>query len=57
MVKVPELVGYVAADGSVNVGDTTQARHRGEVEQMAREYISLTVGVRSDSFGVRVSGL
>jgi hypothetical protein len=52
MVKVPALRGYVAADGTVHVGDTTQARHRSEVEQMAREYISLVTGAPIDDVAV-----
>jgi hypothetical protein len=40
MITVPELAGYVAADGSINLSDTTQARHEGEIERMARDFIA-----------------
>jgi hypothetical protein len=42
MITVPGLGGYVAADGSINVGDTTQARFPGEIEDMARDYIAVS---------------
>jgi hypothetical protein len=54
MVHVPGLDGYVGSDGSINVGDLTQARHRGEVELMAREYISLVVEIPVDEVIVRM---
>lgn len=39
MITVPELDGYVTADGSVNVSDTTQARRLSEVASEARDFI------------------
>jgi predicted RNase H-like HicB family nuclease len=55
MITVPELDGYVTPGGAVNVGGTTQARSRDEVETMAREYISLTVD--DESFGLNINML
>jgi len=39
MIAVPELEGYVGADGSINVGDTTQARRLADVPAEARNFI------------------
>jgi len=39
MITVPELAGYVSADGAVNLSDTTQARRLSEVESQARDFI------------------
>lgn len=39
MITVPELAGYVTADGAINVGDTTQARRLAEVPSEARDFI------------------
>ncbi|MEN4476870.1 hypothetical protein [Mycolicibacterium cosmeticum] len=52
MIAIPELDGYVTPDGAINVGGITQARSRGEVETMARDYISLVVG--GDQFDLDV---
>lgn len=43
MITVPELAGYVAADGSINLSDTTQARYEGEIDDMARDFIAVTL--------------
>jgi hypothetical protein len=45
MITAPGLDGYVAADGSINVGDTTQARHGGEIDEMARDFIATVLEV------------
>lgn len=39
MITVPELSNYTGADGSINVGDTTQARRLAEVRGQARDFI------------------
>lgn len=39
MITVPELDGYVAPDGSINVGDTTQARRVSDIMGQARDFI------------------
>lgn len=39
MITVPELDGYVGADGAINVGDTTQARRLSDVPTEARDFI------------------
>ena len=39
MIAVPELDGYVGADGAINVGDTTQARRLADVPAEARDFI------------------
>ncbi|MEZ0357797.1 hypothetical protein [Mycobacterium sp. SA01] len=31
---------YVAPDGLINLSDTTQARHEGEIEDSARSFIA-----------------
>lgn len=55
MISIPELDGFVAADGSINVGAITQARHPGEIEDMARSYIAVTTDTPIDE--VRVNRL
>jgi hypothetical protein len=44
MISIPDILGL------------TQARNPGEVELMAREYISLTLDVEMDSFDIELSG-
>lgn len=39
MIRVPELDRYVMADGSINIGDTTQARRLSDVTGQARDFI------------------
>ncbi len=39
MITVPELDQYVMADGSINVGDTTQARKLSEITRQAHDFI------------------
>jgi hypothetical protein len=53
MITVPGLDGYVAADGSINVGDTTQARHAGEIEYMARDFIATVLDLPIEDIEVR----
>jgi hypothetical protein len=40
MITVPGLARYAAADGSINLSDTTQARDEGEIDFMARGFIA-----------------
>ena len=53
MITVPGLDGHVAADGSINVSDTTQARSEGEIESMARDFIATVLDVPIDGIEVR----
>lgn len=39
MITVPELAGYVAADGAINLSDTTQARRIADVPGTAVDFI------------------
>ena len=39
MITVPELDGYKTADGSINLGDTTQARRFVEITTQASDFI------------------
>lgn len=39
MITVPELNGYVGADGAINLSDTTQARRLSDVPSEARDFI------------------
>lgn len=39
MITVAELDGYVGADGSINLSNTTQARRLSEVASQARDFI------------------
>lgn len=54
-ITVPGLDGYVRSDGSTNVSDTTQARHEGEIDAMARDFIATVLDVAVESVGVRRS--
>ncbi|OBI72808.1 hypothetical protein [Mycobacterium sp. E740] len=57
MIHVPELDGYVAADGSINIGGTTQARQPGEVEDMGRGcYIAAVLDIPVKDVAVRRIG-
>jgi hypothetical protein len=50
-ITVPGLDGYVAADGSINVGDITQARFEGEIE--CSDFIAVTLDVPIEDIEVR----
>ncbi|MBU8824138.1 HicB family toxin-antitoxin system [Mycolicibacterium goodii] len=39
MITVPELDGYVTADGAINLSDTTQARRLSDVPKEAADFI------------------
>lgn len=39
MITVPELDGFTAPDGSINLNDTTQARRLSDVPAQARDFI------------------
>lgn len=43
---VPQLAGYVGVDGATNLSDTTQARHKAEVDDMARDFIATVLDAR-----------
>ena len=43
MIDVPELDGHRGADGAINVGSLTQARHYADIEQEARDFICTVV--------------
>lgn len=53
IITVPELDGYRDADGAINVGITTQARHEGEIDAMARDFIATVIDVSVESVVVR----
>lgn len=52
-IYIPALDGYVLPDGSINVGGVTQARHRGEIEDMARDYIAVVLDVPIEDVAVK----
>ncbi len=45
----PASDGYIHPDGSINVSDLTQARHEGEIEAMARDFIAVTLDIPHES--------
>ena len=53
MVRVPELDGHIGASGAVNCSTVTQARHAGEVDQMAREFIATVTGLPVEDVHLR----
>lgn len=53
LIRVPAMMGYVDSDGSVNVSDVTQARHEGEIEEMAREFIATVTDCPIEDISVR----
>ncbi len=56
MIRVSALAGYVGAGGAVNLSDTTQARRRGEIDTMAREFIAVVLDMPVDDVVVRRTG-
>ncbi|GAS98200.1 uncharacterized protein RMCC_5165 [Mycolicibacterium canariasense] len=54
MITVPELDGYVTPSGAINIGDTTQARHEGEIEAVARDFVATVLGVPTEDVAVRL---
>ncbi len=54
MVEVPELEGYRTPDGTINVSTVTQARHSGEIEQMARELIGAITDADIDDVEITI---
>lgn len=55
MVTVPELDGYVGADGAINVGDTTQARRLADVPTEARDFICTVTDCAPSEVGMDIS--
>ncbi|OBC03359.1 hypothetical protein A5784_14065 [Mycobacterium sp. 852013-50091_SCH5140682] len=55
MITVPELDGYVTADGSINLSDTTQARRLAEVPGQALDFICTVVDAAPSEVGVEIS--
>ena len=53
MVTVPELNGYVAPGGAINMSDTTQARRLSEVPSQAVDFICTV----TDSAGLEAPAL
>ncbi|MGV0607367.1 hypothetical protein [Mycolicibacterium sp. XJ1904] len=47
------LTGYVTASGAINTSTVTQARHEGEVEEMARDFIACVLDVPVEEVQVK----
>ena len=55
MITVPELAHYTTADGSVSVGDTTQARRLVEVPRQARDFICAVTDSAPSEVGITIT--
>jgi len=55
MITVPELAGLSAADGVINVGDTTQARRLSDVPGEARDFICTVTDSAPSQVGVEIT--
>ena len=55
MITVPELNRYVAADGSINLSDTTQARRVSEIVSQARDFICTVTDQAPSEVGVNIT--
>lgn len=55
MITVPELAGYVAADGAINLSDTTQARRIADVPGTAVDFICTVTDSAPSEVGVNIT--
>ncbi len=55
MVTVPELNGYVAPGGAINMSDTTQARRLSEVPSQAVDFICTVTDSAPSEVGIDVT--
>ncbi|MEZ0383770.1 HicB family toxin-antitoxin system [Mycobacterium sp. pW045] len=55
MIDVPELDGYVGADGAINLGSTTQARRLSDVPREAVDFICTVTDSAPSSVGVKIT--
>lgn len=55
MITVPELAGYVGADGAINIGDTTQARRLADVPTEVRDFICTITDCAPSEVGVDIT--
>lgn len=55
MITVPELDGYVGADGAINLSDTTQARRISEVRSQAVDFICTVTDSAPSEVAVNIS--
>lgn len=57
MITVPGLAGRALPDGSINLSDTTQARHEAEIDDVARSFIATVLDIEIDAVNVYVREL
>lgn len=55
MITVPELNRYVAADGSINLSDTTQARRVSDIASQAGDFICTVTDQAPSEVGVNIT--
>ncbi|WP_018601943.1 hypothetical protein [Mycobacterium sp. 155] len=55
MITVPELAGYVAVNGTINLSDTTQARRIAEVPGIAVDFICTVTDSAPSEVGVDIT--
>ncbi|WP_301120328.1 hypothetical protein [Mycolicibacterium fortuitum] len=55
MITVPELDGYITADGAINLSDTTQARRLADVPKEAADFVSTVTGQEPSLVGVNIA--
>lgn len=55
MITVPELNGYVGADGAINLSDTTQARRISDVAGTAIDFICTVTDQKPSDVSVKIA--
>lgn len=55
MITVPELAGYVGADGAINLSDTTQARRLADVAGTAVDFICTVTDQAPSEVSVKIN--
>ncbi|MFV8245051.1 hypothetical protein [Mycolicibacterium peregrinum] len=55
IITVPELDGYITADGAINLSDTTQARRLADVPKEAADFICTVTSQEPSHVGLNIT--